>query len=489
MIIRSQGDALSASSQKTVSGALAAAETGVANYQAFISQNTALAVYPNTSWQTVSSSSPSPSSSSSPSPSPSSSSSCSSSSSSSSSSSNTSNSSSSTLSIATGSGWQNITDTNNVNQGQYQLVSYNYTPDSGVAANTAPGVGTLTVLGRVKQNGANPATTKLVIRIPVLSTSSAGTGTSSQIVPTGLWAKSFAGGLSNDSVINANVLDSACTASGDIIFPAGKTLGTVSDGNPATADPRATLTRAIKAFPPLPNNNNYAPPASNVNNMSAMIRADGTTLTLPVSPNVNSAGQVFSSGPQNSTYVYRISRNATTGNSLTLNGSARITFGSSYGACNETIKIYVDGNITLNDNALMTPTQCSSGATKVEFYIGPNGSITLNSNGELNTNGSSTAYNPKYFQIYMYGNTQLNFNNNGTSSAFIFAPNAQTQFSLNGTHSGYLWTGSFTAGSNATIVQYPVSYSDLPTELQPAPTTTTKINLANVSSWQRQSVN
>ncbi|MTJ43610.1 DUF7305 domain-containing protein [Dolichospermum flos-aquae] len=498
MIMRSQSDVVSASSQKTVSGALAAAETGIARYQSFISKNKAIAVYPDCNSRSVNGT-------------------CSDTGNTQKSWSNASviselsggSSSSGSCGATTTSGntaantvaeiaqqsttnWQDITDASGVNQGQYKLVSY-----SGVPSNTAPGNATLTVLGRVKQSGtgntatskSNTATTKLVISIPVSSTTTPNTVTNTGTAPAGLWANSFSFSGGN-AIANANVQDASCGGTGTTAFPTTKDasgnytrIGTVDDGNPATANPRGTLTLSTQAFPDLPNGNQYTPPTLNVNNISTGINRNNGTLTLPGTGDINSNGVAFSATvPQNSTYIYRIG--ASGSNSINLSGNASITFGSSRGACNETIIIYADADLNLSGNGLVAPTVCAGGlTTKVIFYTGPNASLTLTGNG--------ATYNPKYFKFYMYGTgtEEVNLTGNGSSSAFIFAPFIATRLTGNGNVSGSLWTKSFTATGNGNINQSAVSWTDLSEISQPASGSIQTINLGNVNSWQRQSVN
>ncbi|MDK2410035.1 hypothetical protein QHH11_17945 [Aphanizomenon sp. PH219] len=484
MIMRSQNDVVNASSQKTMSGALAAAETGVTRYQSFISQNKAIAVYndcssarnsdgtcPDTgnsqkSWSNASVIS-----------------SLSSGNSGSSCGTTTSNTAANTateISQKSTTSWQDI-DSSDSSKGQYKLVSYQY---SGATANTAPGVGTLTVQGRVRQNGTSKSTTQLAIKIPVSSTTVAGTGSIS--APAGLWATSFS--FTGNAIANANVQDASCNGTG--AFPTTTDangnytrIGTVDDGDPNTADPRGTLIQSNQAFPNLPNNNVYTPPTSgNYNPIPSISLNANSSVTLPAAPDINSNGVAFSATvPQNSTYIYRIG--ASGSNSINLSGNARITFGSTRGACQETIIIYADADLNLSGNGLVAPTVCAGGlTTKVIFYTGPNASLTLTGNG--------ATYNPKYFQFYMYGtgSESVNLTGNGSSSAFIFAPFIGTRLTGNGNVSGSLWTQSFTATGNGNFNQSPVSFSDLQVTA-PAAATSQKITINNVSSWQRQSAN
>ena len=494
MIIRSQGDVVSASSQKTVSGALAAAETGITYYQGVISKNKAIAVYPDCisrsadgtcsdtgsnqkSWYNASAISELSSGSSSSDP-------CGVTITSGNTAANT----PTEIVQKSTTNWQDITDAiYGVNQGQFKLVSY-----SGVPSNTAPGNATLTVLGRVKQSGtgntatskSNTATTKLVISIPVSSTTTPNTVTNTGTAPAGLWANSFSFSGGN-AIANANVQDASCGAYVWIKDANGNytRIGTVDDGDPNTANPKGTLIQSNQAFPDLPNGNQYTPPTSNVNNISTGINRNNGTLTLPGTGDINSNGVAFSATvPQNSTYIYRIG--ASGSNSINLSGNASITFGSSRGACNETIIIYADADLNLSGNGLVAPTVCAGGlTTKVIFYTGPNASLTLTGNG--------ATYNPKYFKFYMYGTgtEEVNLTGNGSSSAFIFAPFIATRLTGNGNVSGSLWTKSFTATGNGNINQSAVSWTDLSEISQPASGSIQTINLGNVNSWQRQSVN
>ena len=105
--------------------------------------------------------------------------------------------------------------------------------------------------------------------------------------------------------------------------------------------------------------------------------------------------------------------------------------------------------------------------------------------------GNGATYNPKYFKFYMYGTgtEEVNLTGNGSSSAFIFAPFIATRLTGNGNVSGSLWTKSFTATGNGNINQSAVSWTDLSEISQPASGSIQTINLGNVNSWQRQSVN
>ena len=488
MIIRSQGDVVSASSQKTVSGALAAAETGITYYQGVISKNKAIAVYPDCisrsadgtcsdtgsnqkSWYNASAISELSSGSSSSAP-------CGVTITSGNTAANT----PTEIVQKSTTNWQDITDAiYGVNQGQFKLVSY-----SGVPNNTVPGNATLTVIGRVKQSGtgntatyeSNTATTKLVISIPVSSTTTP--GTSSGISPTGLWATDFdmngAGATSN-----ANVMDSSCGISGNRPFPVGS-LGTLpSDGTPAQ------IIASNTAFPTLPNNGVYqAPTTGNYNTPAAINLTGNNNKTFPSNGDRDINGVAYSStSPQNGTYVYNIASIRLAGNNTS------ITFGTASGNCQQTIKIYVDGNVSMNAGTV-SPTTCGSTngvvrTTKVIFYLGPNATLSLN--------GGASALNPNLYQFYVYGAGSNRVTLSGgittTLSAFVFAPFTETIFSGQANLKGTVWTKSFRANGGGTINQgTSLSQNEVEVTLpNPSSSSIQTINLGNVNSWQRQSVN
>ena len=155
------------------------------------------------------------------------------------------------------------------------------------------------------------------------------------------------------------------------------------------------------------------------------------------------------------------------------------------------IKIYVDGNVSMNAGTV-SPTTCGSTngvvrTTKVIFYLGPNATLSLN--------GGASALNPNLYQFYVYGAGSNRVTLSGgittTLSAFVFAPFTETIFSGQANLKGTVWTKSFRANGGGTINQgTSLSQNEVEVTLpNPSSSSIQTINLGNVNSWQRQSVN
>lgn len=457
MIVRSQSDTQNASSQKSTKKTLSVAEVGITRYQQFINNNRVLAVYndcvgtrsngtcPDTTQKSWSNASVITELSGG----------C-----------TATTTTTSTISANSTTNWQNISSTDS-SLGQYKLVKYEYTPNAGVSANTAPGVGRLTVQGRVNQQGSAfmTGTSQLTVSFPI-STSPSTAGVA------GLWSGTFF--MSNNARANANVLDSSCTPSTDF---KSANLGQWLPSPPYPSETAPIVTKRVKAFPSLPNNNVYTVPSSNITTTPTISLNANDTITLPGTGDVNSSGGSYSStaSTDSGTYVYRL----TGSSSLSLTGNGTLNLGTANGNCNQTIIIYADGNVNLTGNGTVNPTQCGTvvngrapNSTKVIFYLGPNANLTMTGNGTTN---------PSNFQFYVYSQAAnaVTFTGNGTSNAFIFAPFTETRMTGNGTINGALWTKTFSATGNGTINQYPMTASDL----QVPVSSNDQNQLNNLSSW------
>jgi hypothetical protein len=452
MMYRSQGDRVSANTQQSTTRGLSAAETGVTRYQDLINQNRAIATYPNsgtTSWANPSGISGI--------------SGCST--------------TTTTISTYSSTAWQDVDpiasgDSDAAKEakrskGQYKLVSYAFVPDTGTAP-VAPGTATLIVEGRVNQSGSGSTATKdigtstsrLQVSIPV-------TTTTSTLSDTGLWATDFSFSGSNPRA-NANVLDSSCSGVGSS-FVTNPYLGNLPSSS-YPGSPKGTYTKQVISFPTLPGGNTYSvPTGSNINTISACQSLSGSTnITLPRTGDVDSTGKSYGSTPapaSNATYTYNLTCSS---DALKLTGNARLNFGRTG---QETIKVYVNGNVDAAGNGGMGPATVSGSTTKAIFYV--NGSIKLAGNG--------SAFSPTYFQFYKYGTSgSVKLNGNGSSSAFIFAPYVETELVGNADISGVVWTKKIKAVGNASINQ---GKFDL-TALDVTPTVSNV--MGSPSSWQRQ---
>ncbi len=453
MMARSQTDRVTSSTQKATTQGLSAAETGVARYQDLVNKYRAISTYNNTgtvSW-TNPSSIPNISS-------------CGS------------TTEATAVSAQATTNWQNVDSTDST-KGQYRLISYAYTPNSGVAANTAPGTGTLIVEGRVNQTGSGStatqdvrtATTRLQVTIPINQSTSS-------FSDTGLWAADFSFVGSNPRA-NANVLDSSCSGTGTA-FNTNPYLGNLPTPT-YPANTKGAYTKEVVAFPSLPGGNTYsAPTGTNINTISCspnpMNLSGSNSLTLPRNNDYDSTGKRYNQTPapaSNATYTYVIPSGCGT-NSISLTGNARITLGRTG---QETIKVYSSGNVEAAGNGGIGPHVNGTAVTKAIFYV----------NGSINLAGNGSAFSPTYFQFYKYGTTgDVKLNGNGSSSAFIFAPFVETQLVGNGTVSGVVWTKKISANGNASINQGKLDTSAL--EVTPTSNSNT---LGAISNWQRNQAN
>lgn len=205
MIVRSQGDQVTASAQKATSRGLSAAEKGITHYQWLINNNRAIAPYndcagtrsssgvcpdvnPSISWANATQipgiSSCSGAGGATP------------------------------VAGASTIAWQDV-DATDSSRGQYRLVSYVYpAPGTPGTVGTAPGIGQLTVEGRVNQvgsrstatKGLGTATTRLQVNIPVQQ------GNARTIAVPGLWFNTGTLGprLGNGNEVNGNLLFGGC---------------------------------------------------------------------------------------------------------------------------------------------------------------------------------------------------------------------------------------------------------------------------------------
>lgn len=317
MIVRSQGDQVTASAQKATNRGLSAAETGITRYQSLINSNRVIATYSRTapsgspSWANASTI-------------PGINNTC------------TGNvNGANAVSQNSTTDWQDVDPPNaatgyagDSSKGQYKLVDYVYQPGTGVAANTAPGIGTLTVAGRVNQVGSNntatagigTATTQLQVNIRVVSQSSAGS------IP-GLWIQNVPQNMGTN-IVNGNIVVAACT------LPSGVSQSNVTTGNTVTPNPNANM-------PDTP-----LPPTSNLNTITASnidTRIWGQTLPK--------AGDV---AQPDGSYHYLID------GALDKNGGANIALSS--GA---KIVFYVRGNIAMGGGPNIN---VSGNASNMQIY-------------------------------------------------------------------------------------------------------------------------
>jgi hypothetical protein len=396
------------------------------------------------------------------------------------------------------SAWKDLPD------GQYRLVSYQYS--------STKGAGTLTIEARVNQQGTGASATdvagqtakaRVAMTFPVTASS---TPSSVPTTNPGLWARSFSTGATT----YANVLDSSGCGSGNTAFSASVgtlptlPIGSLPNGNqtPSLSTTAATITRQAIPFPslpPYPTTSQFTTlvNANKVNEMSSCDAQSVTTTTtttrgrrttttsttttsFPQNGDYDSEGNLYnsSSPPSTSkTYLYRITGNCTL--------PSDTTFGSTG---QEKIVMYVDGTLDIGNNAkLGTGT---NGKSKVLWLL-KTSNLDLGGNSQVGS-ADPTAETAKNWAFFLYGGTSVSLRGTPDYYAFIFAPNATADMRGNPKLAGSLWVNSYqTNGAPPKVFQALTQsdlnqlFSDLYSATSNTSTSTPTNQIGSVGSWQR----
>lgn len=421
MLIRGRGDQVTASAQKATNQGLSAAETGITRYQDLINTNRIIATYTRTGtpgWTNAATI-------------PGITSGC------------TSGGGSSTVTPASVTTWQNV-DLNvpsDPTQGQYRLVDYTYTPNSGVIAPAAPGTGTLTVEGRVNQTGTGStatedvrtATTKLQVNIPVQQSDI------NNVPVPGLWIKS--GTMPGNQKTKGNILLNDCSLSPAPAADSHQAIDTSLSPpgpyiDPVTGEPYQTKQVSL-TFPVLPPKPTFITLPNN-----QVLGAISSSQTFPRIGDRSSTGAIYPL--TGGVFEYSVA---------SVSGNNTITIRNTPGV---KVKFYLDGDI----------------AKQTDFLH------------DCTTSGCA----PTDFQIFGYGasGSRICLNGNGLIDAFIFAPAYSAGVDGNGQFRGSIWVNDFEApscssSSNHIVVVQSASWTSLGLTPQSLPP-----RLSPISSWQRQ---
>ena len=326
--------------------------------------------------------------------------------------------------------------------GQYRLVSYVY-PAPGITGTTgvAPGIGQLTVEGRVNQSGSGSiattgvgtATTRLVVNIPLEQ------GDLSNYPVPGLWLKS--GTMPGNQTTKGNILLNDCSISP---APTPTTNQEIDNSrtpsgpyiDPDTGQPYQTkqVSISLPALPPKPTF------ITSPNNQ--VLGAISSNLTLPRDGDKSNTGAVYPA--TGGVFEYSVA---------SVSGNNTITITNTPGV---KVRFHLDGDIAKQTTFIHDCT--TSGCDPADFQIfghGPSGS-------------------------------KICLNGNGLIDAFIFAPAYSAGVDGNGQFRGSVWVNDFNApscssSSNHLVVVQSASWSSLGLTPQNLPP-----KLAPVSSWQRQ---
>lgn len=443
MVVRSQGDQVTASAQKATNRGLGAAETGITQYQSLIQNNPAITRYkdcvgtrdassgtcpdinPTRSWSNATAIPPVITASTL--------NSC------------TSGNGPSAVTAASAiASWRDISATN-ASLGQYRLVSYVY---------PAPGTtdtGQLTVEGRVNQADANndgddndkadtsvgTATSKLQVNIPVKD------GDNASVPFPGLWVSN----TTNSGNTNASIL-----------APCDQT------------------NVAVTATPPNPNPNNYQTyrsslaipntPTKPISNIKTLAGVPTTPLPLAadiVIHNADIAGNITNNSLSNfnwatGEYQYAIP-------SISLGGHDTLTFSPG-----SKVALYVDGNITMSGTPDIKHDCTAPGGASI-----PNCSPTdariygLSASGTLSLSGNSAICDV----LFLAPNYTASVSGGGHAGSCNSGANN------NGIYWIKAWTGG-TSGPHVSLQQTSTTWDDV-SFLFPLPP-----QIAPIASWQRQ---
>jgi len=429
MIIRSQGEQVSAQAQKATATSLSSAEAGITRIQDFLNDNRILAMYPlkgNPSWENPTNI-PGQTCSSFP---------------------------TAEVSRYTSTNWQNI-DNNKSQNGQFQVVDYRFI-SSGADPNTAPpgtilGHGELRLGGRVnattsavsENQKVSTARNQLKVRIPVKQTAP------DSIPFPGLWVEG--GDMAPNNTVSGNLMVSGCSA---------------EIGGNITGQRTAAPTVSFPDLPPKPTSsyndlrNQTISSGGKTEVQNGVLRGESGSLTFPSS----TVGQNHTT--EGGVKVYRYTMNGinigTGGSNITISTDA-----------NTKVIFYVDGNINTGSKEL-THNNVAQPAHFQIYAYGNNGipSPDTSLHPHICMNGSGSTYGFIFAPDYNIG-----IAGSGGSAGFIGSIWARQWNPKDG---GLSSCGSSTSN---TVVTQTVDWSALENTLLPKGVPPT---LAPVSQWERE---
>ncbi|WP_206758188.1 hypothetical protein [Leptolyngbya sp. FACHB-16] len=325
MLSRSQTDTMSANSQEAIGSSLNVAEGGLARVQSFINNNRSVSTYNLSSWaSTRSTMSTGPS--------------C-----------GTSNTTDIVAFANAARTWQNL-DPTNPSKGQYRVVDYTYASSDPTRPNSAPGIGTLQVEGRLTNRSS---VNSLRVTIPIQA------GDLSGVPIPGLW---LSGGATGNNSIKGNVVTNDCSVG----LSSFQTTGV----DPSTNEPYRAYYTTMQ-LPPLP----PQPAANQLNTLppNAFNSTNTRDIVLPQN-NDRATTRTLNNGQSVQVYEYLInSLNIPQNGSLTITPGTRVTF-------------YLNGSINRGGNIIHDCTgvpNCYPTNFQI-FGYGPIGStICLNGNNYI----------------------------------------------------------------------------------------------------------
>ncbi len=357
--------------------------------------------------------------------------------------------------------WKSVSD--NPNDGQFRLVSYFYKPDATGGAPLLPGKGELTLEGRVNQNADNTAsnrtsTTRIKIQFPVTDLPPNGVD-----VP-GLWVSSGADSTVAESTVQpkidrleTNIRDSACTAAINTALQAQQPYPYQYQSTPKNYFP---LLPAEGSSPPTTGVTGFYDISSPIAGPEKLPRVGDTDL--------------------NNVYTYRIAAN--NNRSIDLTGDKVFYVGE----ISKTVVLYLDGGINVERSQMIA----ASGSRLIIYAHGP---VTLLGNSTLNPIDQEENPAAEKVQLYVYPSSSNPSNpvqpvdsvniSGGSASRpmqlLLFAPSSQVIFNAPSQIKGSIWAKSWQGSADSILEQ-------APTDLSKVKITFPRIS--PITAWQRLAI-
>jgi len=424
MIVRSQGDRVTAATQRSTAQGLSVTEAGLTQAQALLKVFPKLAKADFSNWPAIYSANYA---------------SCT---------------AANVSSALIGGSWVNV-DPANANKGQFRILSYTY--------DTATQTGTVKVQGKLDSSNVSNSTKVLQANVPVVAL---------QGVPVpGLWAEGFSMGNNQvdgnilvygcgipSGVSSANIVPgstSTLTSSVSVAFPELPELPTFTatvNGLPSTQAAVCSAVATPPALPTVPCYQLYFPAGATAATLSGNIPQEiEPNVTLPRATDIAGSDGI---------YRYLVGKNGS-GNSIDLSGSDQITIDPT-----KKVILYLQGNINMAGNTKLVHT-----GTATDFQIfGSDGA------GKYKHPNDTTAASS-------YKTTSLIIGGNTSATMFIYAPEATAGINGGGNQpvsiTGSVWVKAWN-GSNAnqTVVAQNANWDQLALT---RPTT-----IASFQTWQPQ---
>jgi Tfp pilus assembly protein PilX len=352
--------------------------------------------------------------------------------------------------------WQNVST--NPSDGQFRLISYFYKPNAASASPFLPGIGELTLEGRVNQNSDNTASnrtsvTRIQIQFPVTNLPP-----NSADVP-GLWVSSGADSTITDPEVQlkTNIRDSACT-------PAVSTTLQAKQPSSPSSPPYEYQTTPGNYFPLMPAEGS-SPPATNVTgfyNISSPI--DGPE-EFPRIGDTDS----------NDVYTYRVAANKTNNRSIDVTGGQTIFVGEKENVeeKEKTVVLYLEGGINVeNSQIIVTPgsrliiyahgpvTLSNASFDPIEQIEKTEQKVELEQKVEQQVEQKDT-YAAEKVQLYVYPSSSdpapsVTIGSGSASKPMqllLLAPQSQVVFSTAAQVKGIIWAKSWKGDANSVLEQ------------------------------------